>query len=57
MDWSVGIGTYTLPRTKSVGNKDLLYSLEKSIQLGEIYSILCDSPYGERIGKRMYIYV
>ena len=31
MDWEVGIGTYILPYTKSIGNKDV-YNLEKSIK-------------------------
>ena len=32
MDWEIGIGIYTLLYTKSIGNKDLLYSSGKSIQ-------------------------
>ena len=29
----------------------------RDLQPGEMYSILSDSPYGERIQKRMDIYV
>ena len=32
IDWEVGIGICTLLYTKTISNKDLLYSLEKSTQ-------------------------
>ena len=36
MDWETGIGKYTPPYTKSIGDKDLIFSLGKSIQ----YSVI-----------------
>ena len=50
MDWGSGIGTYTLLYITPVYNKDLLNSLGTSIQH-------CDRLYGERIWRRMDIYV
>ena len=39
MDWEVGVGTYIPLYTKSIGNKDLSYSLGKSIQYSVIPSM------------------
>ena len=43
MDWAVETGIYTLLYTKLIGSKDL------TTYFREIYSILCDSLYGENI--------
>ena len=51
MDWGLGTGIYTVLYTESIGNQKLLRSS------GEIYSILCDGLYGERICKIVVIYL
>ena len=49
MNWEVGIGICTLLYTKSVGNKDLLYSSWKSIQYSAMAYI------GKKYAKSGYI--
>ena len=50
MDWEVGIRIYTLPYTKLISKKELLYSSEKSIQ----YSVL---TYMGKESEKEWIYM
>lgn len=55
MHWEAGIGMYTQLYTKSIGNRDLLYSLGKSIQCS-VMAYMGKESEKEWIYMYMYMY-
>ena len=52
INWEVGCGIFTLPYTRSMGDKDLLYSIGKPTQYSLMASVGVESEK-----EWMYVYV